>query len=99
MRPLIAARIRDFIAENFLFRDDNAALADTDSLLEAGLIDSTGVLELVGFIEQEFQIEMADDEVTPEHLDSVAAIAAYVERKRSAHGATAAAEPRPEHAL
>ena len=81
-RDEIEATIREFIAENFLFRDDAPALADDDSLLEAGMIDSTGILELVAFLESEFGIAVADAEIVPENLDSIAAIVAYVAGKR-----------------
>jgi acyl carrier protein len=73
-------RIRAFIEENFLFRD-NVTLADGDSLLESGVMDSTGILELVAFLETEFPISMTDAEIVPENLDSVAAIVRYVEGK------------------
>lgn len=74
-------KIRQFIDDNFLFREDRTAIADTESLLEAGLIDSTGILELVAFLESEFGIQMADAEIVPDNLDSIARIVAYVERK------------------
>lgn len=74
-------KIRQFIDDNFLFREDRTAIADTESLLEAGLIDSTGILELVAFIESEFGVQMADAEIVPDNLDSIAKIVAYVERK------------------
>ncbi|MBN1608711.1 MAG: acyl carrier protein [Polyangiaceae bacterium] len=60
---------------------DAAGLSADQSLLAARLIDSTGVLELVGFLEQEFQIQVADDELVPENLDTIANIVAYVGRK------------------
>lgn len=81
--------IRNFIEGNFLFRDDGAVLSDSDSLLGAGLIDSTGVLELVAFLEQELGIAVADAEIVPENLDSIQAIARYVERKRATELAVA----------
>ena len=74
----IEQKIRQFIAENFMLRHDRAELSDTDSLLEAGLIDSTGVLELVGYLESEFQIAVADAEIIPENLDSIRTIIAYI---------------------
>jgi acyl carrier protein len=77
----ILGRVRTFIVENFLFREDISGLADSESLLENGVMDSTGVLELVAFLETEFEIQMADAEIVPENLDSIAAIAEYVERK------------------
>ena len=72
--------IRNFIVDNFLFREDREAIADDDSLLDAGLIDSTGILELVAYLEAQFGIAVADDEIVPDNLDSIASIAAYVVR-------------------
>jgi acyl carrier protein len=74
----IEQKIRRFIDENFMLRHDHARLSDTDSLLEAGLIDSTGVLELVGYLESEFRIAVADAEIVPENLDSIRTITAYI---------------------
>ena len=79
----ILGRVRTFIEENFLFRSDLSGLADNDSLLENGVMDSTGILELVAFLEIEFSLQMSDAEIVPDNLDSVASIAAYLERKRS----------------
>jgi acyl carrier protein len=87
----IAGRVRGFIEDNFLYRTDQGELSDQESLLEAGLIDSTGILELVAYLESEFNLQMADDEIVPENLDSVATIAAYVARKTSAAGRADAA--------
>lgn len=75
-------RIRDFILETFLFTNDEAALADDESLLEKGIIDSTGVLELVTFLESEFGITVEDEELLPDNLDSVNRVGAYVIGKR-----------------
>ena len=77
----ILGRVRTFIEENFLFREDISDLADTDSLLENGVMDSTGILELVAYLETEFSIQMADAEIVPDNLDSIEAIAKYLERK------------------
>ena len=77
----ILKRVRTFIEENFLFRDALSDLSDTDSLLESGAIDSTGILELVAFLESDFPIVMSDAEIVPDNLDSIASIAGYVERK------------------
>jgi acyl carrier protein len=74
----VEVKIRRFIEDNFLFREDRAALSDTESLLDAGVIDSTGILELVAFLENEFGIRMADAEIVPANLDSIKAIVAYV---------------------
>lgn len=78
----IRSKVRAFVEDNFLFRDDRAAVADDESLLEAGLVDSTGVLELVAFIEAEFGFPVADADIVPENLDSIARIAGYVAGKR-----------------
>ena len=77
----ILKRVRAFIEENFLFRADVSDLADTDSLLENGVMDSTGILELVAFLESDFSLQMSDADIVPDNLDSIAAISAYVERK------------------
>ena len=77
------SHIRQFILSNFLFTSDESKLKDDDSLLEQGIIDSTGVLELVAFLESECGIKVADDELLPENLDSVNQIAAFVARKQA----------------
>ncbi len=77
-------RIRQFILTQFLFTQDESKLADDVSLLGQGLIDSTGVLELVSFLERDFGIVLPDEEMTPENLDSVNALCALVERKQAA---------------
>lgn len=71
-------RIRDFVVGNFFV---STPLSDDESLLDQGIIDSTGVLEVVAFIETEFGITVRDEEMLPENLDSIAKIAAYVRRK------------------
>jgi len=81
MNADIEQQVRTFIEDNFLFREDRASLSDTESLLEAGLIDSTGILELVAFIEAQFRIRVADAEIVPENLDSIRTIVAYVRGK------------------
>ena len=78
MSAAAKAKVRQFIIENFLFRDDRERLDDCESLLEAGLIDSTGILELVAFIESEFEVQLADAEIVPENLDSVDAITRFL---------------------
>ena len=79
----ISHAVRRFIAENFLFRDEADAIAHDASLLDAGIIDSTGVLELVCFLETAFGIQIADQDMLPENLDSIRAISNYVSRKLS----------------
>ncbi len=76
-------RIREFLKQNFLFSDD-ARIGDGDSLLQRGVLDSTGVLELIGFLEREFGIRVEDEEMVPENLDGIGRAAAFVRRKRAA---------------
>jgi acyl carrier protein len=85
----IENKIREFIADNFLFREDRDELDENESLLDAGLIDSTGVLELVGFLETEFTIRMEDNEIVPANLDSIRDIIAFVTGKVKAIRAAA----------
>jgi acyl carrier protein len=77
----IETQIRQYILENFLFTDDESALRDDASFLEEGIVDSTGVLELVMFVEETFGIEVADEEIVPENFDSVEKLARYVRAK------------------
>ena len=76
----IAVRVRQYIRENFLFGKDNS-LRDQDSLIDRGIIDSTGVMEVVTFIETEFAVTINDQDLVPENLDSIAAISAFISRK------------------
>ena len=78
-----ASLIRTFIVDTFLFGDSSAMLADDASLLEQGIIDSTGVLDLMMFMEEAFGIQVADEDVVPANFDSVASLARYAEAKRS----------------
>ncbi len=76
----MAERIRDFISETF-FVDD---VADDESFLRSGTIDSTGMLDLVMFIEETYEIEIDDSELVPENLDSINSLKAFLERKGAA---------------
>lgn len=78
----VEREITAFIVENFLFGNEDDAPAPSASFMDTGLIDSTGILELVGFIEDTYGITVEDDELVPENLDSVANIAGYVGRKK-----------------
>ena len=80
----IAQDIREFIVSNFLFGQGAGLVSDEQSFLENGIIDSTGVLELVAFLEQRFEIAIADRELLPDNLDSVNSAAAFVARKLNA---------------
>jgi len=79
----IHSQIRKFIVDHF-YVTDAGTLSDEVSLLEHGIIDSTGVLEVIAFIEGSFRITVADDEMLPDNLDSISHIAAFVMRKRAA---------------
>jgi len=79
----IEQQIRDYISINFLFSDDGYQLPDDASFLQEGIIDSTGVLELVMFVEETFDILVSDEEIVPENLDSIAQLTAYIRRKTS----------------
>jgi acyl carrier protein len=73
-----------FIVDNFLFGNAGKAPAPAASFLETGLVDSTGVLEIISFIEGQYEITVSEDEMIPQNLDSVANLAAFVVRKKGA---------------
>lgn len=79
----VKPKIEGFIRENFMLGRPADYLRDSDSLLEKGVLDSTGVLELIGHIEETFDIAVADDEVTPECLGSINNIVGYILRKKT----------------
>lgn len=87
----IKHQIREFIETSFLFREGRDGVQDGQSLLAEGLIDSTGILELVSYLEEQFGIVVEDQDIVPENLDSVAQIAAYVDSKLAAQNNTAIA--------
>ncbi|MBT3045837.1 MAG: acyl carrier protein [gamma proteobacterium symbiont of Ctena orbiculata] len=76
------ATIRNYILENYLFTDDQSALNSTDSFLDKGILDSTGILEVIYFLEDEFGIKVEDTEMVPENLDSVDNIVSFIAKKR-----------------
>ena len=77
----IKGQIRQFVVTNY-YVPDPGALSDDASLLESGIIDSTGIIEIIAFIEEAFKVSVEDAEMIPENLDSIAKIDAYVTRKR-----------------
>jgi acyl carrier protein len=77
----IEGQVRQYIADNFLFSEDGYQLSDDVSFLEEGIVDSTGVLELVMFVEETFNVTVEDEEIVPENFDSVSWLAAYIRRK------------------
>ncbi|HEY8524282.1 MAG TPA: acyl carrier protein [Acidimicrobiales bacterium] len=84
----MAQRIRAFLVDSFLLGDDTG-FANDDSLIEAGIVDSTGVMEVVAFLEESFAITIDDDELVADNLDSVERLAAFVGRKLAAADAGA----------
>jgi acyl carrier protein len=86
-------KIRAFVIENYLFGEERK-LENDDSFLETGIIDSTGVLELVRFLEATFGIKVADEELIPDNLDSINKIVAFLQAKLPS-SATVAGAPAP----
>lgn len=85
MQVQITQLVRKFVVENFLFGDANG-LKDTDLFLDQGIIDSTGVLELVAFLEETYGFKVADEELIPENLNSIAFVSEYVTKKLNEQG-------------
>src|SRR5438552_2153699 len=86
MTENISSSIRNFIDEQFPFRQASEGIEDTDSLIESGVIDSAGILSLVLFLEETFSIQVADDEVVPDNLETISNLTAYVCRKLEREG-------------
>lgn len=81
MTDSLQGQIQKFILENYLFTDDVNALGLDDSLLGRGIVDSTGMLEIIMFIEEQLGVTVKDEEMIPENLDSVNRIASFVRSK------------------
>ncbi len=77
-------QIRNYILQNYLFTNDPSALGLDDSLLERGIVDSTGMLEVIFFVEEHLGVKINDEEMIPDNLDSVNKIADFVQAKRKA---------------
>jgi len=80
----VEKKLRDYILDNYLFTDEQSALENDDSFLKKGILDSTGILEVIYFIEDEFGIKVDDEEMLPENLDSVNKIVAFISKKQAA---------------
>jgi len=78
------AEIRGFIIENFLFGDESRPFGDDLSLIDNDMVDSTGILELVSFIEERYGVRVADGDIVPANLDTIDNIAAFIGRKQTA---------------
>ncbi len=77
----VKAQIRRYVAENLLFSGNGFDIGDDTSFLDEGIVDSTGVVELVLFVEETFGIAVEDDEIVPDNFDTVNNLAAYIQRK------------------
>ena len=80
----IETDLRQYVLDKLLFGRTEVELSGDASFLESGIIDSTGVLELVAFLEEKFQVKVEDEDLIPANLDSIKAIVRYVERKHAA---------------
>lgn len=81
MRQLSDDQIRAFVVENFLFGDSDRAFGPDDSLIGNDIVDSTGILELVAFIEDRYGILVADAEIVPENFDTITSLNRFVSAK------------------
>lgn len=80
----IQENIREYIIDNFFFGDDDGSLQENTSFRDENVLDSMGILELIEFLETTYAIKVEDDEMIPENLDSLNAIATFVESKKGA---------------
>ncbi|HTY87895.1 MAG TPA: acyl carrier protein [Candidatus Acidoferrum sp.] len=83
-QPNLESEIRKFITENMLFSADGFNYNDTDSLLDAGIVDSIGVMELVTFVGQSYKITVPPEDISPDNFDSIARLAGYIRRRQGA---------------
>ena len=80
---VVKTRVRQFVIDSFLFGQDSQSLSDNDSFLDRGIVDSTGVLELVGFLETQFNVSVDNHELIPDNLDSINRVTTFVSAKLS----------------
>jgi acyl carrier protein len=76
--------LRQYVIDNFLFGQGGSELKNDDSFMERGIVDSTGVLELVAFLEEKFQVKVEDEDLIPANLDSINNLLLYLEKKAAA---------------
>jgi acyl carrier protein len=94
MHGTMTEEIRQFIVENYFLGQDESRLKDGDSSLESGILDSTGILQLITFLEETYGIAVGDEDISPDNLDSIERVAAYLQRKINGNPA-----PLPEEAV
>ena len=75
-------KIRTFVIENLLLGEEEKDLLDGQSFLESGLIDSTGILEVIAFLEEEYEIAIEDEEMIPDNLDSIDNIVSFLQARQ-----------------
>lgn len=80
----VRQQLRSFILENYLFTDDQSALADSSSFLDGGILDSMGILELIDYLDETFAIKVEGDELIPDNLDSIDSLIAFIGKKSQA---------------
>ena len=73
--------LRQFIIDNFMVGNEDEDISDSDSFMEKGIVDSTGVLELASFVEEKYEFSIEDDEMLPENLDSIDNLSKFIEKK------------------
>jgi acyl carrier protein len=88
----VLPRVRGFVLAHFPLARKRS-VGDQDPLLSRGIVDSLGILDLVGFVEREFGIKVADDELLPEHFESIANIARFVDKKLANNGRNPSGSP------
>ena len=91
--PAREYEVRALIIENFLFGEDDGKLSDDDSFLEKGIIDSTGILELVALLEGKYGVKITNNELEPENLDSINKLVRFLGRKTDLASAEARSRP------
>jgi len=74
--------LRNYIRDNFLLRKDMTDIGDDDPLLESGIVDSIGIVQFASFLESTFDIVIDDEDIVPENFETMASIAAFVDRQR-----------------
>jgi acyl carrier protein len=78
---MLKDKLRLFVLDNFLFTEDQDELKNDDSFMDKNIVDSTGILEIIEFLEEECSIKIEDEELIPDNLDSIQKIVSFVERK------------------